>query len=88
MKKSVHTPEYAALRSELRAFRTAAGLTQRQLADRLNVPNSWVAKVEIGERRIDVVELCWFADACGFGAVAAFTRLAARWGLVKPRGRQ
>jgi len=65
MKKSVHTKEYKSLRAELRAVRERAGLSQRELADKLGVPHSWVAKVEAGERRIDVVELVWFAAACG-----------------------
>lgn len=64
MQKSTHTREYAILRAELRAARERAGLTQRELAARLKVPHSWVAKVEAGERRIDVVELCWLVAAC------------------------
>ena len=70
MEKSTHTPEYAALRSELRAARSNAGLTQRDIAARLKVPPSWIAKVESGERRIDLVEFCWLVRACG-GDVAA-----------------
>jgi transcriptional regulator with XRE-family HTH domain len=65
MRKSIHTPEYAALRAQLHKIRTDAGLSQRDLAARLKVPHSWVAKVENGERRIDLVEFCWFVEACG-----------------------
>lgn len=65
MEKSTHTKEYALVRAELKAAREGAQLTQRALAARLGVPHSWVAKVEAGERRIDVVELCWFLTACG-----------------------
>lgn len=36
--------------------RKKAGLTQEQLAKRLRRPQSFVAKYEGGERRIDVVE--------------------------------
>jgi transcriptional regulator with XRE-family HTH domain len=64
MEKSTHTAEYDALRAELRAVREGAGLSQRGLAARLAVPHSWVAKVESGERRIDLVEFCWFVAAC------------------------
>ncbi|MFC1597294.1 multiprotein-bridging factor 1 family protein [Planctomycetota bacterium] len=64
MEKSVHTPEYRALRAELKKMRQTAGFSQRELAARLDVPHSWVAKVESGERRIDLVEFCWFASAC------------------------
>jgi transcriptional regulator with XRE-family HTH domain len=65
MKKSVHTPEYARLRSLLRDARAKAGLSQRELAARLDVPHSWIAKVENGERRIDLIEFGWFLSACG-----------------------
>jgi transcriptional regulator with XRE-family HTH domain len=65
MEKSIHTPEYAALRIELKAAREKAGLSQRDLAKSLDVPHSWVAKVETGERRIDFVEFFWFLSACG-----------------------
>jgi transcriptional regulator with XRE-family HTH domain len=64
MEKSTHTPEYAALRNELRAARESAELSQRDLANRLGVPHSWISKVETGERRIDLVEFWAFLSAC------------------------
>jgi transcriptional regulator with XRE-family HTH domain len=75
MRKSIHTPEYAALRAHLHRLRTDAGLSQRDLAERLRVPHSWVAKVENGERRIDLVEFCWFVAACGGNPSALFRKL-------------
>jgi transcriptional regulator with XRE-family HTH domain len=75
MRKSIHTPEYAALRAQLHKIRTDAGLSQRDLAARLKVPHSWVAKVENGERRIDLVEFCWFVEACGGEAELASRKL-------------
>jgi transcriptional regulator with XRE-family HTH domain len=80
MQKSVHTKEYKALRAELRAARERAGLSQRDLAAKLGVPHSWVAKVEAGERRIDVVELAWFFSACGEDAAATVSSLVGRFG--------
>jgi transcriptional regulator with XRE-family HTH domain len=76
MKKSVHTSEYAVLQSELRSLRVEAAISQRELAGRLKVPHSWVAKVESGERRIDFVEFCWFVAACGFDPVPVSEKLA------------
>jgi transcriptional regulator with XRE-family HTH domain len=56
MRKSVHTRAYTVLRERLVAARHAAGLTQEQLAKKLGRPQSFVAKCENGERRIDLVE--------------------------------
>ena len=75
MEKSTHTKEYAALRAELCLAREKSGLSQRQLAARLKVPHSWVAKVESGERRVDLVEFYWFLSACGEEPLDAITRL-------------
>jgi transcriptional regulator with XRE-family HTH domain len=75
MEKSTHTAEYAAVRTELRAARRNAGISQRDLAERLGVSRSWVANVETGERRIDLVEFCWFLAACGADVSAVTARL-------------
>ena len=45
--------------------RKTAGLTQRELADRLHKPQSFVSKYEGGERRIDVVEFLVVCQAIG-----------------------
>lgn len=81
MQKSVHTKEYKSLRVELRAVREKAGLSQRDLAAKLGVPHSWIAKVEAGERRIDVVELAWFISACGADAAVTTSDLIRRFGV-------
>lgn len=57
MRKSLYSAAYKTLRERLVAARQAAGLTQAQLAKELGRPQSFVAKYEGGERRIDVVEL-------------------------------
>ena len=44
------------LRLELRAARLRAGLRQIDVAQKLGKPQSYVAKVESGERRIDLIE--------------------------------
>ena len=76
MRKSTHTAEYAALLKEIRRSRSAATLTQRDVAARLGVPPSWIAKVESGERRIDVIEFCWLVGACGVDPREVFDRVA------------
>lgn len=75
MEKSIHTPEYALLRSELREARENAGLSQRELAVRLKVPHSWVAKVEAGERRMDLIEFCRFVSACDMDPIRVSNKL-------------
>lgn len=54
--KSIHHPAYKTLQQQLAAARTAAGLTQASLATKLSRPQSFVSKVEAGDRRLDVVE--------------------------------
>jgi transcriptional regulator with XRE-family HTH domain len=57
MRKSVHTRAYKVLQEHLVATRQAAGFTQLELAQKLGRPQSFVAKYEGGERRLDVIEL-------------------------------
>ena len=63
MSSSIHSPPYAALRELLIAARRSAGLTQDEVARRLGRPQSFVAKYEGGERKIDVVEFIALARA-------------------------
>lgn len=59
----VVSPAYQAAIAELRRAREQAGVTQRELARRLGKPVSFVNKIEIKERRLDVVELIAIARA-------------------------
>ena len=54
--KTLRTPAHRKLVQELRTARHEAGLSQQQVAELLGVPQSYVAKIELGERRIDVIE--------------------------------
>lgn len=47
---------------KLRAARKEIGLTQLQVAIKLKETQSYISKVEVGEQRIDVIELKMFAD--------------------------
>lgn len=62
MAKSLHTKEYETFRELLVSAREKAGLTQTEVSTRLRRPQSFVAKYEGGERRLDVVE---FIEVCG-----------------------
>lgn len=70
--KSLHSPEYAALRELLVAARKKARLTQQDVADRVLRPQSFVAKYEGGERRLDLVEFVEVSQAIGVDPVALF----------------
>src|SRR2546423_12713767 len=75
IRKSVHSAEQQLLREQLIAARDKAGLTQQALARRLKKPQSFVAKYEGGERRLDVVEFIRISralDADPLKLLAAF----------------
>lgn len=57
MEKSIHSKEYAVVLKRLRDARLDAGLTQTQVAEKLGRHQSYISKIESGERRIDIVEL-------------------------------
>ena len=61
--KSLRSPEHRALCGLLVASRRKAGLSQVEVAQRLGKPQSYVAKYEGGERRLDVVEFLAVATA-------------------------
>jgi ribosome-binding protein aMBF1 (putative translation factor) len=46
--------------------REAAGLTQTQLAEKLGEYQSFVARLESGQRRIDVIEFLELSSILGF----------------------
>jgi len=57
MVKSLSSTEGEKLAILLRTVRSESGWTQAQVADRLQLPQSFVSKYESGERRLDLVEL-------------------------------
>lgn len=57
MEKSIFTHEYRVLLQLLRETREAAGITQVDLASKLGQTQSFVSKVELGDRRLDLVQL-------------------------------
>jgi transcriptional regulator with XRE-family HTH domain len=63
--KTTFSPEYDLFCRLLRECRQKEGLTQIQLCLRLEKPQSFVSKYEMGERRIDVIELWKICGAFG-----------------------
>jgi transcriptional regulator with XRE-family HTH domain len=75
MSRTLQSPRHEALRAFLVEKRKKAGLTQAVVAQRLGRHQSFVATVESGQRRIDVVELLDFGGAIGFDPRAAILRI-------------
>jgi len=73
--KSQQNMKYRVLPSFLREMREQAHLTQRQLGQRLNKPQSWVYNCETANRRMDVTEFVAWAKASEINPKAAFARL-------------
>jgi transcriptional regulator with XRE-family HTH domain len=90
MEKSIFTEEYRALVELLREARQAAGLTQTDLAQALGQSQSFVSKMEVGERRLDVIQLRTVCQALGTTLGAFVTQLEERLGPQRrrPSGRR
>lgn len=80
MAKSLHTPEYEYFRTLLVTAREKAGLTQSDVSTRLGRPQSFVAKYEGGERRLDVVEFVEVCTGLGVDPHTVLTALQVRVG--------
>lgn len=65
MGRTLRSPGHQALMAALKQARLDAGLTQTELADRLERPQSFVAKYENGERKVEVVEFVQIVTAIG-----------------------
>lgn len=73
--KSLNNPKQIIFQDMIREARLNAGFTQTKLAQKLGKPQSYIAKYETGERRLDVIELLDILDAIGGDAakfIAAF----------------
>ncbi|ATC65018.1 transcriptional regulator [Nibricoccus aquaticus] len=55
--KNIHSSDHKKLCELIRRLREEKGVTQHALAQKLEVPQSFVSKVETGERRLDILEL-------------------------------
>lgn len=74
----VSSPVYRAVVETLVAARREQGLTQRDMAARLGKPPSYVAKVELAERRMDIAEFILIAQALEVSPSTLFQRVLER----------
>ena len=61
MAKSIYSEEYKYLVARLREAREEANLTQKEVAESLNVGQSFISKIESGQYRVDIIQLSQFA---------------------------
>jgi len=73
--KTIHNKRHRRLVEFIIDKRKQAGIRQVQLAKKLKRSQTWIARLESGDRRIDVIELIDLADAIGFDALAAVANL-------------
>ena len=83
MEKSIYTAEYAELLRLLRETREKAGITQTDMATRLERSQSFVTKYERGECRLDVIQLRTLCQVLGTDLSSFVTVLERR--LAKRR---
>ena len=77
--KSFHTDAYEALIRRLVSARKEAGLTQQELASRLNKHQSFVSKFERSERRLDVLEFITVCRALSLDACSIIRNVEDSW---------
>jgi transcriptional regulator with XRE-family HTH domain len=65
LKDARYRHRYAQFLGRLKQARVEAGLTQVDVAKAIKRPQSFVSKIESGERRVDVVELSELSEIYG-----------------------
>lgn len=78
--KSLRSPEHLRLMELLVTARKRAKLTQEQLAERLDRPQSFVSKYEGGELRLDLLQFMTIARILQFDWTTAVLELEAEYG--------
>lgn len=77
MAKSLADPRYRAIIQRLVALRHDAGLTQRDVAERLGEPRAYVSKIEQCQQRLDPLQLVEWLRAIDADEVAFLTETIA-----------
>ncbi|GKX55031.1 transcriptional regulator [Leminorella grimontii] len=75
---SIYSSEYQLVIKSLREARMQKGITQERLAQALKRPQSFVAKVESGERRLDVIEFAYIARLLGIDPALLLQKIMAK----------
>ena len=71
----LYDQRYAVLRQVLQDLRHHAHLTQEELAKKLGRGQSYVSKIERGERYLDVLEFILWCEACNAVPESAISKI-------------
>jgi transcriptional regulator with XRE-family HTH domain len=75
---SIHSSRHVHLRNCLKQLRLDAGLTQVQLAQKMNLEQSQISKLERAVKFVDVWLFIDYAMACGIEPAEAMQQLCAK----------
>ena len=73
--RTIHTKMHRAMVDLIKEERKARGLSQAEVARRLGEYQSWMMRLESGDRRVDIVEFHRVAKAIGFDPVRAVRKI-------------
>ncbi|MBI3462437.1 MAG: helix-turn-helix transcriptional regulator [Planctomycetes bacterium] len=83
MSKAKFTRADLVFREFIKELRLGLNLTQKELAERLGLPQSFVSKYETGERRLDFVETAFVCEVLGMSLEAFAAEFTRRLSKVK-----
>lgn len=87
MNKELYNKRWKYFREVLRIERKHHKISQKRMALMLGVEQSYISKTEIGDRRLDVIELLEYCDAMGITLTDFVFRMEGRLlaeGLMSP----
>lgn len=65
MSKTIYTQDHKHLVQRLKKARIGVGLGQKEAGEKIGKSQSYISKIESGQRRIDIIQLKFFAKAYG-----------------------
>ena len=78
MDKKLYRKRYEKFVDVLKVERTCCRITQEELAKKLGVTQTYISKIERGDRRIDVIELMEYCKATGISLSILIQKIESR----------